>query len=380
MVAYRDAAFIWTDDLQNEVEVFPINARVTLNKEAKSNSLEITFPYKGNLVDGEPRFQSGQFITVYARAGSLMDRDNLITDDLIGTFKILNQGQMSDDRVLKYTCSDITYDLLSNLYTRDITDTSPNIIENIVQTINENGVNQVSVTTNIQSTRSDGSAFPDVENFVSLYKTAYECISELSQTSNTGDNLAYIFWMSPDGTFNWQYPSSTAASQQLNWAEDPVIEMKHGQEEAQTISFVIFDCGEDKNGAAILDFYLKDDAGTIKGQTKYQPMTDIAPLVKRSLELLGTYASTTNEEFVTKCIALGKARAQSIVNKVGEGLRNSTITVRGSHYTPADLYNVKGPATPLQGLRLDQIIHTFDRRGWSTQLKFKEDPTEEENL
>lgn len=379
MTAYRDSVVIWTDSFDNEIEVHPISARVTLNKEAKSNTLEITFPYKGNLIDGEPRFEAGQYFTVYARTGSLMDRDNLIADDLIGSFKILNQGQMSDDRVLKYTCSDITYDMLSSLYTRDITDTSPNIIENIVQTINKNGIEQNTITTNIQSTRSDGSAFPDVENFTSLYKTAYECITELSQTSNTGDNLPYIFWISPDGTFNWEYPSSTAAVQEFNWGEDPVVEMKHGQEEAQTISFVIFDCGEDKNGAAILDFYLKDDAGTIKGQTKYQPMTDIAPLVERSLGATA-YAALTNEEFINLCTTLGKARAQAIVNKVGEGLRTADVTVRGTHYTPADLHNVKGPATPLSGLRLDQIIHTFDRRGWSTQLKFKEDPTEEDNI
>lgn len=377
-MAYRDVAVIWTDSIGNEIEVFPMNTRVTLNKEAKSNSMEISFPYKENLIDGEPRFISGEFFTIYAKEG-VINRNSLSSDDLIGSFKILNQSQMTDDRVLKYTCSDITYDLLSNLYTRDITDTSPNIIENIIQTTTEDGKTQTPSATNIQTLRSDGSAFPNVENFVSLYKTAYECILELSQPSNTGDNLPYIFWVSPDGTFNWKYPTSVPETQVLEWGKEPVITMKHGKEEAQTITFVIYDCGEDKNGAGILNFYLKDNAGTIKGQTKYQPMTDIAPLVKRSLGT-AAYDAMDNETFVNLCLTLGEARAESIVNKVGEGLRNANITVRGAHYSPADLYNVKGPATPQEGLRLDQIIHTFNRSGWETQLVLKEDPTEEENI
>lgn len=378
-MSYRDVAVIWTNDFAEELEVFPINARVTLNKDAKANNVEITFSYKNNLSGGEPKFKSGEFFSIYATEG-LLNRDSLLPEQLIGTFKILNQEQMSDDKILKFNCSDITYDLLSNLYTRDITDTSPNIIKNILDTATENGNTQSKSQTNIQTTRSDGSAFPNVENFVSLYKTSYECISELSQPANTGDNLPYIFWVSPDGTFNWKYPESEPQVLKLVYGEEPVISMKHSKEETQTISFLIFDCGEDKNGASILDFYLKPDAGTIKGQTKFQPMTDIAKLEKRSLEVQGTYDSTSNAEFVEACIKIGKARAETIVNKVGEGLKNATINVRGGHYNPADLYLVSGPATPEQGLRLERVVHTFNRNGWDTQLNLVEDPSEEENL
>lgn len=370
-----DYYFRYLDDFGAQRELYPISSNLVINKDAKANSLEVNVAVN-DFVDGNQiTFQAGEFITIWAKDEGLIDRSNPLDEDLVGTFKILQIGSDSKDETIKLTCSDVTYDLLSRLYTRVVTGTAPEIIENIVQTINEDGVDQATTPTTIQQLRSDGSAFP-TKDFASVYKTAFACISELSQPAMTGDAMPYIFYFSPDGTFHWKYPVKVTVPLEFEYGQEPVITFSHGRDEAVTINFLIYDCGEDKNGVSIQAFELKQDAGTIKGKMSYEPMTDIARDLRFLFEKTGTYTAMTNEEFINNCLEVGKARAETIINRVGRGLRTAKLEVRGDHYNITDLHNVKSETLPLQGLRLDQIIHYFDRNGWRTTLNFKEDVSE----
>ena len=134
-----------------------------------------------------------------------------------------------------------------------------------MQTINENGLTTTPVTTDIASLRSDGSPFP-TERYTSVYKNAYSALEELSQTDFTGDNLPYIFWFDEDDVFHWQFPNQTVSSTVLKYDEDPVTSMKAFKKEAESISMIIFNTGEDLNGNTRIGFHLDPNAATIKNK------------------------------------------------------------------------------------------------------------------
>jgi len=187
-----DWVVLWRNTLGDEIIINITNARITKTKEAKSNSAEILLPAKDYIVDGNIIFTEGETLVIYAKKG-IINNNNLSDDDLLGSFQILNIDINPDDQNFKLICSDLTYSLLANLYSRDITDKTDDIIGNIIQTTAENGLTQTPITTNIASVRSDSTPFPSV-NFVSLWKTSYDIFTELSKTEYTGDDKDYIFW------------------------------------------------------------------------------------------------------------------------------------------------------------------------------------------
>ena len=124
----------WTQTNGTVETISVLSMRVTLNKDAKTNSAELILPKRGNIVDGNIRFTPGQVIQIYAKNGLITTPD---VADLIMTCKILNLDLNPDDNTIKLTCSDYTYDLLSTLFTRDITQSlslnSSEIVSKIVQ-------------------------------------------------------------------------------------------------------------------------------------------------------------------------------------------------------------------------------------------------------
>lgn len=366
-----DWLFRWTDVNGDTLDIPILNARITLAKDAKTNSAEIVISKKESIIANNSKFTEGESIKIYAKNGLI--NDSPTTDDLIGTFKILNTEISPDDSILKLICSDLTYDMLSTLFTRDITEaqslTSPTIINNIVQENANLGIRQTEVTTNIDTTKSDLTAFPN-KPFVSLWKTSYDCISELSQIEYTEDDQPYLFWFDPDGTFNWTYPPSTLESFELIQKTEEILSIKHSKAEAETINMIIYDAGTDLNGDQILDFELRQDAGTIKGSTRYIPMTKIAPELKLS------WVGLDNSLFLQAVKNQAKAKCASIFSKTGQGLDKAIVEVKGRRVNIAKLHKVSSDMKSLDNLRLEKVIHTFSRNGWQTRLELMTDPTE----
>lgn len=361
-----DILIKWTDSNNNIIDLNPIiSARITLTKEAKTNGLELFLPRRFYTVDGDIIFKSGEKLTVYAKQSGLLDVDNLTSDELIGNFIILNDERDEDAGVIKLTCSDLTYTALATLFSRDITGKSPDIINTIIQDLSANGVSQISTATNIATVRSDLSAFPNT-NFVSLWKTSYDAITELSSQQHTGDTVTYIFWFNPDGTFNWVIPPTEIESLTL-FQGDGIKGMKHTKKDAETVSMIIFDAGNDLNGDPIVNFEYNSKAAAIKGQIKYQPMTTIADQLKRQ----GTI--TDNTEFRTEAERQARIQSQRIISRVGQGTDVTSCFIKGQKVNMAKLHKVRSDMFPEKELRLDRVIHTFDRRGWETKMELIED-------
>lgn len=381
-MGFREFKVVYTDEDNNTFTLNNISdIRVTLKKEAKSNSAEVTLNnYSGEYVqDGSVQFKEGEKLDIYATEGRVVVGNDA---HLLGTFIILDTELYPVDRKIKLICSDNTYKMLATLYTADVDDNVNDVVFNIVQTTDQTGDTQNSISTNISATDSLGNPFP-VVNFTSLWKTAYEAINELSQTEYTGDDRAYIFWFDSDGTFNWVYPSQVPEVKEFVFGQEDIINMTLTKTESATINMLIYDAGEDKNGASILDFEYRKDAGSIKGSIKYQPMTEISQEVKRSY--INTYGQTaydalTNDEFVALCKAKAIPKSQAIIDKVGQGLWQSSVTTFGTKLVPGTLYKNTASRVgfPVTNLRLDSVIHSMNSKGWQTKLTMIEDVSPEE--
>ena len=160
-----------------------LDIRITLTKDAKSNTMELRLIPDEIFQSGELLIKDGDKLAVYATSEGLVDRINLPQDQLLGTFVVLNNERDVVSNTIKLICSDLTYNLLNNIYTQIYEEsdgkTAKSIVNNIVQIAgsDDSGITQESITVNLQNTKNDGTAFP-AKSFTSVYKTGYEAISE----------------------------------------------------------------------------------------------------------------------------------------------------------------------------------------------------------
>lgn len=355
-----------------------IDIRVIRQMTAGNTTAEIIVSSSGgrNQFGGLPVLTESTLLTIYASKTNVDTANPL---HRLGTFVVNNFEVSPDARTIKYVCTDKTFQMLNRIYVADETDTVDELVYNVVQRINQNGVDQNSVVTNIDSTRSDGSAFPSVSIF-SAKKTAYDQISELSATSVTGDNRPYIFYYDENEQFHWVYPGNTTTGS-ISYGSQGIVDMKFSKKETDIVNMVIYDAGEDKNGNSILGFYLKPDAGSIKGRMHYEPMVTISQYEK---EALGdtAYAAISNEDFIALCDAKAQARSETIVYNYSRGLWEATVNVRGNRYDIAGLYALDAVdfGFPQNNLRLERITHTLNKDGWQTTLGYVQDPDELTNI
>ena len=214
-----------------------IDIRCTLNKDAKSNSAEVIVPRRPYTFEGDVIFKSGESLIIYAKNDGLINRTNPSDNDLLFTASVLDTERQISAGFIKLVCGDLTYNLLSTLFNQDVIDTPDDIVNLIVQNAGANGTEQVTIPTNIQSAKSDTSAFANT-NFVSAWKTSYDCINELSGTAYTGDDKVYLFWFDADGTFNWIYPESTLETLEIVYG-DGIKDIKHTRDNVETVSMLI---------------------------------------------------------------------------------------------------------------------------------------------
>lgn len=343
-----------------------IDVRVTRAGKSTANTAEIVLStIQGNGVsDGEVIYKPDDTIKIYAAEG---DVDTANIDHLLGVFTIQDSEIQIDARTIKLTMIDRTYDILSKIWTGDVNDTVPNIIANIYQTV----TNNTAALTTIDSTKSDGGAFSNVQYFA-VTKTAYEVLNDLSQPKYTGDDRAYIFWVDENNRLYWTYPGQTPGALEFKNGTEPVIAMKTNKQESSVVSMIIYNAGEDKDGNDYVDFYLTPNANTIKGQMRYEEMQYIS----KDFRETALWTSSTNSEVQTELKERAEANCQRIVSQVGTGLQQASVATKGSKYAYGDLHWVSAPERgfPRTALRIERIVHTLNKNGWETSLNMAQDP------
>lgn len=351
-----------------------ISVRVTRTLKAKTNTLELVLHNRHDAAmhGGLIKYQPDEIIKVYAANG---DVDITNPAHLIGTYQIQNGAFNTKDNVVTLKCIDKTYNMLAKLYVGDEDAPINQIIENIVQSINENGLTTQPIITHIAQTRSDGSSFP-TKTYTSAYKTAYDAITELSQIDYTGDNREYIFWFDENNEFWWVYPDDETPSEYFVLGTNDITNMKLSKSDTESISMIIYNAGNDLNGNAVLGFYLDPLASSIKNRMLYQPMTDISRDLHAELTRSGEISNISNDDYVAILDERAKARARAIISKVGQGLWQAEVDMRGKKFTPGTMYAVDASKFGLASLnlRLTRVVHIMNRNGWLTKLTLNEDP------
>lgn len=351
----------------------------------KGHKFEVTVNnYGDNVQDSsELIYDNGESFKLYAAKDGKLNYSNLTSANLLGTHVINDQEISPDGHFVKFVCTDKTYEMLSKIYiVKDVTDTVDGLVENIVQTIGDtDGTTTTPVTTHIATTRSDSSAFPSTR-YTSVYNTAFEAVEELSQTDYTGDNLPYVYWFDENDEFWWEYPSSVAEVTEFTHGYDPVRELKTGRKDAEAVSMVIYNAGNDLNGTPIWNFYVDPAASSLKGRIKYVPMIDIEKKFKSLYAAEITAETLTNAQFIALCESAAQARASTFVSVAQRGLFTADVIADGDNYALGSLYYVSAPKYGFSKkmLRLVRIVDTFDKNGWESRLTFQEDAEAESNL
>lgn len=342
-----------------------VSARVTKERKATSNVCELILStsYSDFLSDGDLKYKPDETLKVYANDG-LVDVNN--ASHLMGVFTIQNPEITPDARTITLQAMDKTYDVLSKIWLADVNDTLPNIIQNMYDWI----TNTRGAATVIDSTRSDGSAFTNIEYF-SAMKTAYEVMQEISQPNYTGDDREYLFWVDENGVLYWTYPGQTPLEQRFTYGSAEVVRLKAGRTESNVVSMIIYNAGKDLNGNNFVDFYLDPNATQIKGRMMYQEMLNIS----KDLQETTFWTTATNEQVQNELKRRAEDNCRRIVNAIGTGLWEVQLTTKGKRWQIAQLHNINAAdfGFPTRPLRVNRIVHRFDKGGWETDLVFEED-------
>ena len=286
-------------------------------------------------------------------------------------------------------------------------DTVPNIIKNIVGQISDKGDGTNDITTNnVATTNAGGGSFPTI-TYAQNFKPVVEWISELSQPDFTGDDRAYMFYVDKDNDLHWFYPTQTTSASIVE-GTDEIYSINLSRNNNKIVNMVIFNAGTDCNGNGIL-WYTWDK--TTKSSTlkmKYVSMTDIAKMMfddeiaagnlaesssgtipyKGKLYYLTSSSGTTSwnesyssesdykNKFRERAKALGEARGQKIVQRLGKLTWSGGVEVKGTTGCVAgDLLSCTFPTLGLTNykLRIVDVQHTFGTNGWITTFQLEED-------
>jgi hypothetical protein len=205
------------------------------------------------------------------------------------------------------------------------------------------------------------------------YKPVFQMIEELSTNKYTG-NGSYIYYLDAGTNFVWK-PRPTEISDTEFLCEglnDISIKIEKGTWDL--VNAAIINAGADLNGAPVFAYaYNAASIGKVGWKWKYLTMVDIAK------EFINKNPGANNTEVRNGVRTQARNLGNQIVLKLGTPRFKVNWEMRGSlDYQKGDLYKLVVPSIGWtsdfnQQLRLTDIKHTFNTKGWITDLSFEED-------
>ena len=184
-----------------------VSAVVELGIGKQANRFEITFSRP------RPDINQEDYILFYKSDYPItsLNSNQVIFFGQVKSFKYKNDGKKEIVTVSGY---DYTYLILQKQeVVREQNKTAPQIISNILKRISlsYDGTGKSMIdTSGIATTRSDGSPFPVIENFVSNFENVYDIILKLSAPEYTGDTKTYLFYIDSNNVAHWYHPNDTS--------------------------------------------------------------------------------------------------------------------------------------------------------------------------
>lgn len=299
-------------------------------------------------------------------------------------------------------------------------------------------VRAIDETTAIGHTNGDTvyQGFPTVL-FSKVWKPIYEWLSELGQPDNTNyaseqinDVLKYdrsfLVWVDNNQEIHYM-PTTDTVDTTLVVGDNDLYEVSLEKAVFDSVNMVIYNVGEDMNGAGLNWYWYDSESETNDLKMRYQPMIDVMdnlllewikyadnqsitldpntqdelrrfpdsgayPLSDWSFKqasnnwktiIDGESARTTltsdtdfNDSLREAALWIGRTKAQNITARVG-GLRyRGTITTNGVYYNPGDLIKITDEKTGIkdQLVRVLDVTQTISANQWATTLDVEEDP------
>jgi hypothetical protein len=260
------------------------------------------------------------------------------------------------------------------------------------------------------------------EWFADLAQTLYtNYIDEVGPGNVPFYSRAFLFWLDKNNVLNYM-PANDDVASTVTLGDEQLKGWKIDRSVFDAVNFVIFNCGTDMDGHGII-YYWYDDAANVAGlKMRYQPMTQVAngliiedeianptrdtsntqdklkqypssyPMTPSFISLANNFRalpevgltpprtnvannSEYNECYREACKFKGLSQAQQITAKRA-GLRYvGQIVTKGTIYNPGDLIRVNNKYVGVnsQLIRVLEVTHQVNNKGWITTLKVEED-------
>jgi len=343
-----------------------LSIRTTYGIEAIKDTFEITCIDKNNSYN----FQMNGRIKIYLYyegESPVLVMDGLITE-------VRNEGTEKSNKV-KIRGNNILEILLNHQTPADYTEKDVvYMIQNLLQRASDGQPTERRITWNSSNPtkKSDGSDFP-TKNYYSTFAPVFQHIEKLSSDEYTEDGQ-YIFYLDQsDNTLVWK-PRPTEVYGTIDYGTN-TISIKRTKNADEVVNFMIINAGKDLNNATIHTYAVNPTSiGKMGWRTKYEVRESLSEFIKNMHPEI-----TSNSEFRNIVKEFAKAWADRILKGFSDGTDKMDILVPGSTgFSAGQLYEISMPhagytKSNRKRLRLMEVEHNFDKGGWFSQLRFKEE-------
>lgn len=363
-------------------------------------------------------------IQIYAYTGASATANDLLFDGLISEVRWELE---SGGRRMSVIGFNLTQELLGSLVSvREMSESfnASDIIEQVLNTVNNNNAATVGDeryiefdNSSVAQTKEDSSAFPN-KTFVMTYKPAYDVIRQFSDDEYTEDGQ-YIFYFDKNNKFYWRKKTALTYDG-LDLDEGVNIEsLSIERGKFDVFNSLIVNTGKDAYGngnhvlqintVSILELGAKWkylDRSTISerifdAERTANPASfntdaqgnftdDLFPIsYNYDMEfqwdsdgdgIPDTNTVTSDAEFNQairqEAKRKGREEAISFLTLHGDAIYRGSIQINGSlSYTLGKVVKVTSASVGLtdKNLRIDDISHSFSKRGWKTTINVQED-------
>lgn len=245
--------------------------------------------------------------------------------------------------------------------------TSSYIVENLIDRLNT----QNSDNPNWTNLGKSISATTNSYDYYQPFKSVFQQIEEISQNKYT-QNGTYIFYLDTANTFYWQPRPSTTSGTLREGYEIMTYKVKKGTWD--TINALIIHAGDDLNGSPIITYtYNLSSIGKLGWKWKYVALTEIAK------EIIKNNSGYTNQQVRDAARVMARNLGTELVDRLGVPRFKVDVELRGTTtYTKGGLYDLQldsygWNSSNRRLLRITDISHTYNNKGWKTILHFEED-------
>jgi len=408
------------DSNYTELSITDIDANIGIKTTKDTFSFKLPNPNQTN----KDKVHIDDRIQIFFYTGSLNTSSDLIID---GNITKISQDINESQRMISVNGSNRTEDLLNilvqlsfNDYQKDVSEVMQEIINKVNNQNSKISGEDKFISTDIQSTKKDGSAFPK-KIFVSAYKPAYELIERYSTDEYTEDG-GYMFWVDSNNVFHWTNKTTNLSSEDYKFDEsqDNIRSLKVDEGTWDIFNAAIVDVGRDAYGhgnhTLVFNQISMVDVGTkwtfldLSSTTptlltqefedhpaKWDTGSDGEPtgsfpnsypytcsfytMSDAYIEGTSSWVVNSDAEFNLAirrtARAIGKDKGQSILNKKGEKRYKIDCELNGTNgYTIGELaeFTIQSHNLENQKVRIMDIEHSFNKSGWITVLRCEEDP------